>query len=87
MNREDMAEQGLQAHQNVDITSHFEGETRKLQNYIVVEYPIPRQCAAMYYPEANVLVPINSTEPLSNCPTFKSTVITVMARTCPTAAD
>jgi hypothetical protein len=31
----------------------------------------------MYYPEANVLVPIESTEPLSNCPTFKHTVISL----------
>ena len=36
-----------------------------------------RRCAAMYYPEANVLVPIESTEPLSNGPTFKHTVISL----------
>jgi formate dehydrogenase major subunit len=31
----------------------------------------------MYYPEANVLVPIGSTEPLSNIPTYKSIVISL----------
>jgi hypothetical protein len=31
----------------------------------------------MYYPEGNVLVPIGSTDAVSNCPTFKHTVITV----------
>ncbi len=77
MHHDDIIERGLMPLQRVEITSHFEGEMRTLTDYIVVEYPIPRQCAAMYYPEANYLVPINSTEPRSNCPTFKSTVITV----------
>lgn len=52
------AERSLKPLQKVEITSHFDGETRTLRHYIVVEYPIPRQCAAMYYPEANFLVPI-----------------------------
>ena len=31
----------------------------------------------MYYPEANVLVPIGDTEPLSNIPAYKSIVISL----------
>ncbi len=87
MNREDIDARRLTPHQRVDITSHYLGQTRTVHDYIVVEYPIPRQCAAMYYPEANVLVPINSTEPLSNCPTYKHTVITVQAAGSSTAVD
>lgn len=79
MHRDDLAERGLKPQQRVDITSHYQGETRSVHDFIAVEYPIPRHCAAMYYPEANVLVPIGSTEPLSNIPTFKHTVITVQA--------
>ncbi len=79
MNSEDIAERNLKPLQSVDITSHYQGQTRTVCNYVIVEYPIPRQCSAMYYPEANVLVAINSTEPLSNCPTYKHTVITVQA--------
>ncbi|MBL9162770.1 MAG: FdhF/YdeP family oxidoreductase [Planctomycetaceae bacterium] len=77
LNREDLKEQGLAPKQIVDITSHWEGQTRTACGFVVVEYPIPRRCAAMYYPEANVLIPIGSTEPSSNCPTFKHTVITI----------
>jgi len=77
MSREDMDEQGLSPRQLVDVTSHFNGQTRTASGFIVVEYPIPRRCAAMYYPEANVLVPIGSTEPLSNCPTYKHVIISL----------
>jgi anaerobic selenocysteine-containing dehydrogenase len=77
LNRDDLEEQGLAPKQLVDVTSHWEGQTRTARGFVVVAYPIPRHCAAMYYPEANVLVPIGSTEPLSNCPTFKHTIISV----------
>jgi molybdopterin-dependent oxidoreductase alpha subunit len=81
LNREDMNEQGLSPKQLVDVTSHWKGQTRTAYGFVVAEYPIPRRCAAMYYPEANVLVPIDSTEPLSNCPTFKHTVISLRPAT------
>lgn len=68
---------GLKPRKLVDVTSHYQGQERSARGYLVVEYPVPQKCAAMYYPEANVLVPIGSTEPLSNCPTFKHTVISV----------
>jgi molybdopterin-dependent oxidoreductase alpha subunit len=77
MNREDMDEQGISPHQRVDVTSYFLDQTRELRGLIAVPYPIPKRCAAMYYPEANVLVPIGSTEPLSNIPTYKHIVIRV----------
>jgi molybdopterin-dependent oxidoreductase alpha subunit len=77
MNREDMEEQGLSPKQLVDVTSHFEGQTRVAHGFLVVEYSIPRQCAAMYYPEANVLAHIGSTEPISNCPTYKHIIISL----------
>jgi molybdopterin-dependent oxidoreductase alpha subunit len=77
LNREDMDEQGISPRQLVDITSHWKGQTRTAHGYVAVEYSIPRRCAAMYYPEANVLIPIDSTEPLSNCPTFKHTIISL----------
>lgn len=77
MNREDIAELGLAPHQLVDVTSHFNGQTRVACGFTVVEYPLQRRSVAMYYPEANVLVPIGSTEPLSNCPTYKHTIITL----------
>ncbi|HET7188540.1 MAG TPA: FdhF/YdeP family oxidoreductase [Gemmatimonadaceae bacterium] len=77
MNEEDIAERGLGAGQVVDLTSHFQGETRVARQFVVVPYPIPRKCAATYFPETNVLVPVNSVAERSNTPTSKYVVITV----------
>jgi molybdopterin-dependent oxidoreductase alpha subunit len=77
MNAADAEERGLRAGQVVDLTSHFRGETRVARQFIVVPYEIPRRCAATYYPEANVLVSVNSVAPRSNTPTYKYVIITV----------
>jgi molybdopterin-dependent oxidoreductase alpha subunit len=81
MNPEDIAELGLRERQVVDLTSHFQGETRVARHFIVVPYPIPRRCAATYYPETNVLVSVNSVAERSNTPTSKYIVITVAPST------
>ena len=81
MNREDMAERGLMAEQPVDITSHFQGETRTAELFLVIPYDTPKGCAAAYYPEANVLVPIHATANISRTPTSKSIIITVAPHT------
>ncbi|TWU22435.1 putative formate dehydrogenase [Novipirellula galeiformis] len=77
MNGEDMNERGLRSRDPVAVTSHHDGATRTLQDFQVVEYPIPRQCVAMYFPEANPLIPMNATDASSNCPSFKHTVVTI----------
>ncbi len=77
MNEEDMAARGLAQGELVDITSHFRGQRRHAPKFMVAPYSLPRGCAAAYYPETNVLVPIDSTADGSNCPTSKSIVITV----------
>lgn len=68
MNEEDMAEAGLMQGQLVDLTSHFRGQQRHAKTFMVAPYPIPRRCVAGYYPETNVLVPLDSTADESNCP-------------------
>lgn len=77
MNESDIAKRDLKPGEVVDITSRFENETRRAENFIVVPYPIPRDCAATYFPETNVLVPRKSVAERSNCPTSKSVKITV----------
>jgi molybdopterin-dependent oxidoreductase alpha subunit len=77
LNAEDIAEQGLSAGQVVDLVSHFEAEERTARRFLVVPYAIPRRCAATYFPEANVLVPIRSVADKSNTPASKSVVISV----------
>ncbi len=77
MNAEDIAERGLKQGEVVDITSYFGDGERHAAEFIIVPYPIPRRCAATYYPETNVLVPLKSVAKKSNCPASKSVIITV----------
>jgi molybdopterin-dependent oxidoreductase alpha subunit len=77
MNEEDIRRDGLVQGQLVDLTSHFRGEERRVEKFMVAPYPIPRGCTATYYPETNALVPIGSVAEASNTPTSKSVVITV----------
>ncbi|MBC2602685.1 FdhF/YdeP family oxidoreductase [Puniceicoccus vermicola] len=79
MNREDMKERNLVAEQPVNITSHFQGVERTAELFLVIPYDTPKGCAAAYYPEANVLVPVESAAETSQTPTSKSIVITVAA--------
>ena len=58
LNRADIEHRRLTAGQWVDLVSHFEGETRRAVRFKVVPYEIPVGCAAAYFPETNVLVPI-----------------------------
>jgi molybdopterin-dependent oxidoreductase alpha subunit len=77
LNQEDMAQAKLKPQQKVDVISHFEGEERVARGFRVVPYDIPRRCAATYFPEANVLVPIRSVADKSNTPASKSVVISI----------
>jgi molybdopterin-dependent oxidoreductase alpha subunit len=77
MNSEDMQARDIVAEQPVDITSHFEGETRTAELFLAIPYDTPKGCAAAYYPEANVLVPIAAQAAQSGTPTSKSVIITV----------
>jgi molybdopterin-dependent oxidoreductase alpha subunit len=75
MNPEDVKDAGLQQGQFVDLTSCYRDEERVARHFMVAPFNIPRGCTATYFPEANVLVPINSTADRSNTPTSKSVVI------------
>jgi len=80
MNPADLKERGLKDGAPVDITSHFEGVTRRAENFLALAYDVPGGCAAAYFPEANVLVPLTSTALHSHTPTSKSVRITVTPR-------
>jgi len=77
LNKDDMKMAGLSPKQKVDLISHFAGAERFARRFVVVPYDIPRGCAATYFPEANVLVPIGSVAEKSNTPVSKSVVITI----------
>ena len=77
LNPSDIEQRNLHAGDLVDIHSHFEGEIRKAAAFAVVPYTIPPKCAAAYYPETNVLVPIRSVAAKSNQPAYKRIVISL----------
>jgi molybdopterin-dependent oxidoreductase alpha subunit len=77
LNEKDINRLALKRDQWVDLISHFEGETRRAERFKVVPYQIPVGCAAAYYPETNVLVPVRSVAVGSNQPVSKSVVITI----------
>ncbi|MFN0124761.1 MAG: FdhF/YdeP family oxidoreductase [Blastocatellia bacterium] len=79
LNPEDIKALGFKSGQMVNITSHFAGEERRAERFAVVPFDIPRRCAATYFPEANVLVPVNSVAEKSNTPVSKSVVISLSA--------
>lgn len=59
----------------VDVVSVYADGERRAESFRAVEYPTPRGCVAAYFPEANVLVPLDSTAEVSNTPTSKSIVV------------
>src|SRR5258708_12948086 len=75
MNEEDIWQKGLQDGDTADLYNDQAGIQRVAHRFIVVPYPIPRGCAATYYPETNVLVPIGSVADKSNTPVSKLVVI------------
>ncbi len=77
MNRKDLNNRTLKTGDVVDVFSNADGTERVARKFIAVEYPIPVQCTAMYFPEANVLVPIGLVAEKSNTPVSKSVPITV----------
>jgi molybdopterin-dependent oxidoreductase alpha subunit len=77
LHEDDVRARGLVAGQIVDLHSHHQGQTRTAARFKVVPFPIPRGCAATYFPEANVLVPLDALAEKSRTPASKSVVITV----------
>ena len=53
---------------------------RRAEAFRIVPYATPRRNAAAYYPETNVLVPLESVADVSNTPTSKSVVVRLEAR-------
>jgi molybdopterin-dependent oxidoreductase alpha subunit len=83
MNPADMADRNIKAKDLIDITSHYKGEQRRVERFVAVPYDIPKGNVSAYFPEANPLVPIGSVAKVSNTPTSKYVVVTVV----PTAVN
>jgi molybdopterin-dependent oxidoreductase alpha subunit len=82
MNSDDIDDRGLVPYEEVDIYSHAaDGRELCAPRFKVIPYDVPRGCAATYFPEANLLVPITSTAKGSNTPSSKMVPITVVRAT------
>ena len=83
LNPDDIAALGLAADQVVDILGEpgADGAVRRAEAFRIRPYEVPRGCAAAYFPEANVLVPLESYAHGSRTPTSKSVVVRIVTRT------
>ena len=77
MNPQDMDRLGLKPSDCIDLTSHFNDRTIKSVAWKVVPYDIPKGNLAAYFPEANVLIPLESVAKGSNTPTSKWVEVSV----------
>ncbi|MCW2862074.1 MAG: oxidoreductase alpha (molybdopterin) subunit [Actinoallomurus sp.] len=76
MHPDDIAKLGLTDGEMVDLVSEWrDGIERRAPGFRVVAYQTARGCCAAYFPETNVLVPLDSTAEGSNTPTSKSVVV------------
>ncbi|KAA9151465.1 FdhF/YdeP family oxidoreductase [Microbacterium lushaniae] len=85
VNRDDLDAQGVADGEIVDLVSEWTArdgrvEERRAESFRVVAYDTPRGNAAAYYPETNVLVPLDSTADGSGTPTSKSVLVRVERR-------
>lgn len=72
---EDLAELGIDDGTVVDLVSEWTDGERRAPGFRVIAYPTARGCAAAYFPEANVLVPLDHTADVSGTPASKSIVV------------
>ncbi|MFD6424139.1 FdhF/YdeP family oxidoreductase [Streptomyces sp. NPDC060198] len=76
VNPDDARELDLADGAYTDLVSEWkDGTERRAPGFRIVHYPTARGCAAAYYPETNVLVPLDSTADTSNTPASKSVVV------------
>jgi formate dehydrogenase major subunit len=68
----DLRRLGLAAGDRVDIVTDMSGPERRLRNHRLVEYPTPAGSVAAYFPEANVLVPLEHHGSIVSTPGYKS---------------
>ena len=85
VNPADIADLGFAEGDIVDLVSEWTGpdgmlQERRAEEFRLVSYSTPRGNAAAYYPETNVLVPLDSTADVSGTPTSKSVVVRLVRR-------
>ncbi|KLG14388.1 CbbBc protein [Enterobacter cloacae subsp. cloacae] len=80
MNEVDMAQSGLEHGDRVDIETALPGSAQRLEDITVVAYAIAPGSVGAYYPEANVLVPLDYLDKESGTPSYKSVPVRLTLR-------
>lgn len=80
VNPDDLTDLGFTDGETVDLISEWPDaqgaiEDRRAPGFRVIAFPTARGCVAAYFPETNVLVPLDHTAQGSNTPASKSVVI------------
>lgn len=80
-NLEDLDALGFRAGERVDIVGVWhDGIARRVDDFLLVAYDIPRGCVAAYYPETNALVPLDALADGAGTPTSKSVPVLLERR-------
>ena len=80
INQADMLAAGISEGQIVALESDAgDGVTRRREGLIVTPYDIPDGCLGAYYPEANVLIPVEHHAEESHVPAAKSVPVRIVA--------
>lgn len=80
MNEQDMANMGLEHGDRVDISTALPDSHQRLEDITLVAYSIAPGTVGAYYPEANVLVPLNYLDKESGTPSYKSVPVRLTLR-------
>jgi anaerobic selenocysteine-containing dehydrogenase len=80
---DDLAAMGFADGRYVDVISEWAGTERRAERFRLVAYDVARGTCAAYFPEANVLVPLDSQAEESGTPTSKAVVVRFEATTAP----
>jgi anaerobic selenocysteine-containing dehydrogenase len=75
VNPDDLAALGLLDGEQVTLLSVHESGERRAPGFRIVAYDTARGCAAAYFPETNILVPLDSVADTSQTPTSKSIIV------------
>jgi molybdopterin-dependent oxidoreductase alpha subunit len=78
MNEDDLAERGLEHGDLVDIETAVPGRQLRLEKITAIAYDIAPGSVGAYYPEANVLVPLDYIDKESGTPSYKSAPVRVV---------
>lgn len=77
MNPNDIEKAGFKAGDKVDLYNYNDGVERIAKLFVIIPYNIPERNTFTYFPETNVLVPINSVAVGSNTPVSKRVIIKI----------